>query len=132
MALKRSFWRDPIDNGQMIDLTITWCKVNAPKKNKRVLFDGHDQQRIKTLSVDFDGKNLRLSFVASHTPKASPTAGRKRRPGPRPSVDLTVVEALGLKLPAPFLSLTMLLNELANVCLWSRTDISSLLGAERT
>jgi hypothetical protein len=32
VALKRSFWRDPIDNGQMIDLTITWCKVNATKK----------------------------------------------------------------------------------------------------
>jgi hypothetical protein len=26
------FWRDPIDNGQMIDLAITWCKVNATKK----------------------------------------------------------------------------------------------------
>jgi hypothetical protein len=32
LTLKRSFWRDPIDNGQMIDLTITWCKVNATKK----------------------------------------------------------------------------------------------------
>jgi hypothetical protein len=26
------FWRDPIDNGQMIDLAITRCKVNATKK----------------------------------------------------------------------------------------------------
>jgi len=26
------FWRDPIDNGQMVDLAITWCKVNATKK----------------------------------------------------------------------------------------------------
>jgi len=32
VALKRSVWRDPIDNGQMIDLAITWCKVNATKK----------------------------------------------------------------------------------------------------
>jgi hypothetical protein len=24
--------RDPIDSGHMIDVTITWCKVNATKK----------------------------------------------------------------------------------------------------
>jgi hypothetical protein len=28
------------------------------QKNKRVLFDGHDQQRTKTLSVDFGGKEF--------------------------------------------------------------------------
>jgi hypothetical protein len=31
VALKL-FWPDPIDNGQMIDLAIKWCKVNATKK----------------------------------------------------------------------------------------------------
>jgi len=74
-----SFWRDPIDNDQMIDLAITRCKVNATKKNKRVLFDGHDQQRIKLFRSTLAGKNfLRLSFAASHTPTASPTAGKKK------------------------------------------------------
>jgi hypothetical protein len=33
------------------------------RKNKRVLFDGHDQQRIKTLSVDFGGKEFFAAFI---------------------------------------------------------------------
>ena len=28
-----------VDNGQAVDVTITWRKVNATNKNKRVLFD---------------------------------------------------------------------------------------------
>jgi hypothetical protein len=49
-------FHDPIDNGQAIDLIIAWCKVNATTKNKKVLFDRHDRERIKTLSVDCGGK----------------------------------------------------------------------------
>jgi len=32
-------FRDPIDNDQVIDLTIARCKVNATRQNKIILFD---------------------------------------------------------------------------------------------
>jgi hypothetical protein len=64
LKLLRQIFRDPISIGRTIDLTIAWCKVNATNKNKRVLFDGHDQERIKTLSVECSGKE---SFAIQRT-----------------------------------------------------------------
>jgi len=32
-------FRDPIDNDQIMDLTIAQCKVNATRQNKIILFD---------------------------------------------------------------------------------------------
>jgi hypothetical protein len=69
-------------------------------KNKRVLFDGHDQQRIKTLSVDFGGKDFFCGFHSvSHTPKAPLLLERKdHRVDGLQSISRPV-EASGLKLP---------------------------------
>jgi hypothetical protein len=66
----------------MIDLTITWCKVNATKKIREFCLMGTISSEQKLYRSSLAGKNfLRLSFAVSHTPKAPPTAGKKKATG---------------------------------------------------
>jgi len=99
VALKL-FLRDPIDNGQMIDLAITWCKVNATKKIREFCLMGTISANKNTIGRlwrerIFCGFHSLLATRRRHPLLLE----RKRPPGRRPSINLTAVEALGLKLP---------------------------------
>jgi hypothetical protein len=66
---------------QTIYLATVRRKVNAAHKNKRILFDGRDRQRINALSIEHEGERIFSLLLAGLTDGLSSPGYRFRTEG---------------------------------------------------